>query len=105
METLTRCAMLLDPLEFACEKSAPFIAAGITCAPFGAFNIASDVGNGDVYAAGRTAMDTVSRRDFLTAGTGTLLLSARSYARIVGANDRIQIGLIGCGHRSAGHPR
>ena len=46
-------------------------------------------------------MDSVSRRDFLTAGT--LLLSARSYARIVGANDRIQIGLIGCGHRSAGH--
>jgi hypothetical protein len=93
--------MLLDPLEIACEKSAPFIAAGITCAPFGAFNTASDVGNGDVYAAGRTAMDTVSRRVFLTAGT--LLLSARSYARIVGANDRIQIGLIGCGHRSAGH--
>src|SRR3989449_10794825 len=46
-------------------------------------------------------MDTVSRRDFLAAGA--LLLSARSYPRIVGANDRIQIGLIGCGHRSAGH--
>src|SRR2546428_1394370 len=46
-------------------------------------------------------MDAVSRRDFLAAGT--LLLSARSYSRIVGANDRIQIGLIGCGHRSAGH--
>src|SRR4026209_1623141 len=38
MEALTRCAMLLDPLEIACEKSAPFVAAGITCAPFGAFN-------------------------------------------------------------------
>jgi len=46
-------------------------------------------------------MDTVSRRDFLAAGT--LLLSARSYARIIGANDRIQIGQIGCGHRGAGH--
>jgi hypothetical protein len=46
-------------------------------------------------------MDTVSRREFLA--TSTMLLSARSYSRIVGANDRIQIGLIGCGHRSAGH--
>jgi predicted dehydrogenase len=46
-------------------------------------------------------MDAVSRRDFLAAGT--LLLTARSYSRILGANDRIQIGLIGCGHRSAGH--
>src|SRR3989442_9474662 len=48
-------------------------------------------------------MDAVSRRDFLAAGT--LFVSARSYSRIVGANDRIQIGLIGCGHRSAGHPQ
>ena len=46
-------------------------------------------------------MDTVSRRDFLAGGA--LLLTARSYSRIVGANDRIQIGLIGCGHRSEGH--
>ena len=46
-------------------------------------------------------MDTVSRREFLA--TSTMLLSARSYSRIVGANDRIQIGQIGCGHRSAGH--
>ena len=46
-------------------------------------------------------MDTVSRREFLA--TSTMLLSARSYSRILGANDRIQIGQIGCGHRSAGH--
>ena len=46
-------------------------------------------------------METVSRREFLAGGA--LLLTARSYSRIVGANDRIQIGLIGCGHRSAGH--
>jgi hypothetical protein len=47
-------------------------------------------------------MDAVSRREFLA--TGTLLLStARSYSRILGANDRIQVGLIGCGHRSGGH--
>src|SRR3989442_5283838 len=46
-------------------------------------------------------MDSVSRRKFLAAGT--FLLSARSYARILGANDRIQIGQIGCGHRASGH--
>src|SRR6185436_7356021 len=46
-------------------------------------------------------MDTLSRRDFLAAGT--VPLTARSYARIVGANDRIQIGQLGCGHRASGH--
>src|SRR5215813_7292086 len=46
-------------------------------------------------------MDAVSRRDFLAAGS--LLLTARSYSRIVGANDRIQIGQIGCGHRAGDH--
>ena len=46
-------------------------------------------------------MNDVSRRKFLA--TGTALLTARSYARIVGANDRIQIGQIGCGHRASGH--
>src|SRR5262245_39463153 len=48
-----------------------------------------------------SAMDTVSRREFL-AGSAALL-TARSYSRILGANDRIQIGQIGCGHRGAGH--
>ena len=47
-------------------------------------------------------MDTVSRRDFLTAGT-LLPLCSIVRAQLLGANDRIQIGLIGCGHRSAGH--
>ena len=46
-------------------------------------------------------MDTVSRRGFLAGGA--LLLTARSYSRILGANDRIQIGQIGCGHRAVGH--
>ena len=32
-------------------------------------------------------------------------MTAWSYGRIVGANDRIQIGQIGCGHRAAGHRR
>ncbi|MBT9332611.1 Gfo/Idh/MocA family protein [Paracidobacterium acidisoli] len=30
-------------------------------------------------------------------------MSARSYARIVGANDRIRLGQLGCGSRSHGH--
>jgi predicted dehydrogenase len=45
---------------------------------------------------------TSSRRQFLkaaSAGAAALTVSASSYARIVGANDRISIGLIGCGDR------
>ena len=49
-------------------------------------------------------MNTVSRRNFLAAGA-VASTAARSYARIVGANDRIQIGLLGTGHRSSGHRR
>ncbi|HWQ54501.1 MAG TPA: Gfo/Idh/MocA family oxidoreductase [Bryobacteraceae bacterium] len=44
---------------------------------------------------------SVSRRMFI--GGAALPMTAASYSRIVGANDRIQIGLIGCGHRSRGH--
>ena len=43
-----------------------------------------------------------SRRKFLKttmAGGATLAFSAASYARILGANDRISIGIIGCGDR------
>lgn len=48
-----------------------------------------------------------SRRTFLTAIGSSLVLprTARSYTRILGANDRIQIGQIGCGHRAVGHRR
>jgi predicted dehydrogenase len=51
---------------------------------------------------------TVSRRDFLRVATSaaavasTVTLSAKSYARVVGANDRIRIGIIGCGGRGMG---
>ncbi|MBI4876364.1 MAG: Gfo/Idh/MocA family oxidoreductase [Acidobacteria bacterium] len=31
--------------------------------------------------------------------------TAASYGRILGANDRIQVGQIGCGHRASGHRR
>jgi len=46
--------------------------------------------------------DTVSRRRFVGAA---LPLTASSYGRIAGANDRIQVGQIGCGHRASGHRR
>ena len=46
--------------------------------------------------------DTVSRRGFVVA---VLPLTASSYSRIAGANDRIQVGQIGCGHRASGHRR
>ena len=45
--------------------------------------------------------DRVSRRAFL--GGAVAPVTAASYSRIVGANDRIQIGQIGCGHRAVGH--
>jgi len=46
-------------------------------------------------------LDSVnSRRDFLRkAGTGALAVSAASYSRVLGANDRLHLGLIGCGDR------
>jgi len=50
-------------------------------------------------------VDSVSRRRFVGAAAGSVLTAARSYARIIGANDRIQIGQIGCGHRASGHRR
>jgi len=49
--------------------------------------------------------ESCSRRQFLkgaTATAATVALSASSYARIVGANERISLGLIGCGDRGYG---
>ncbi|MCC6366228.1 MAG: gfo/Idh/MocA family oxidoreductase, partial [Bryobacterales bacterium] len=46
-------------------------------------------------------MDSVSRRTFLAAGT--VASTAKAYTRIVGANDRIRIGVIGCGGMATGH--
>ena len=49
------------------------------------------------------------RREFLKQAAGTVIaaglagMPARSYARIIGANDRILIGQLGCGGRSSGH--
>src|SRR3954451_6428738 len=48
--------------------------------------------------------DGMTRRIFVAGGVAAALpFTARSYARIIGANDRIQIGEIGCGHRARGH--
>src|ERR1700733_2662830 len=46
------------------------------------------------------------RRTFLKQAGGTMLAAgttARSYARVLGANDRIQLAQLGCGGRSHGH--
>ena len=49
---------------------------------------------------------TISRRELMrTAARGTVAMSALSYSRILGANDRIQIGQLGCGNRAVGHRR
>lgn len=47
--------------------------------------------------------DGVTRRGFVGAAAAALPSTALSYSRIPGANDRIQIGEIGCGHRASGH--
>ena len=52
----------------------------------------------------------LSRREFIEKSaigvTGiTVTLSAKSYGQIIGSNDRIQIGFLGCGSRSRGHRR
>jgi len=47
-----------------------------------------------------------NRRTFIKQAAGTVLaagMDARSYARVLGANDRIRIGQLGCGGRSHGH--
>ena len=49
-------------------------------------------------------MSELTRRGFL-ATASTLPLTAASAARVVGANDRLQIGVIGCGGMAGGHMR
>ena len=51
---------------------------------------------------GKTAMGVTGA--VLTANSATSMPAA-SYRRIVGANDRINIGFLGCGSRSKGHQR
>jgi predicted dehydrogenase len=49
--------------------------------------------------------NTTSRREFLktaSLGAAAISMSAASYARVAGANERIRIGIIGCGGRGFG---
>ncbi|HUS73584.1 MAG TPA: Gfo/Idh/MocA family oxidoreductase, partial [Sedimentisphaerales bacterium] len=54
---------------------------------------------------GYAMQKSFSRRKFLktaAAGSAALAISTTSYSRIIGANDRISIGIIGCGSRGVG---
>src|ERR1035437_2851150 len=42
----------------------------------------------------------ISRRNLITAGTAAM--TAASYSRILGANDTVRLGVIGCGGRGRG---
>lgn len=51
-------------------------------------------------------IEGMDRRTFVKAAGGAMLVAgmdAHSYARIMGANDRIRLGQLGCGDRSHGH--
>src|SRR5262249_48949337 len=41
----------------------------------------------------------MERRQFIQQAAGTALASAASFSRILGANDRVNVALIGCGER------
>ena len=50
--------------------------------------------------------NATDRRTFVKQAGVTMLaagMTAKSYARVLGANDRIRIGQLGCGDRSSGH--
>jgi predicted dehydrogenase len=49
-------------------------------------------------------MSEISRREFVAA-TAAAAFTARSYANVKGANDRLNVGVIGCGGQSMGHMR
>lgn len=46
---------------------------------------------------------TIDRRDFIRTAGAVTAATALSYSRILGANDRVRIGLIGCGSRGVGN--
>jgi predicted dehydrogenase len=52
------------------------------------------------------AKEVTDRRAFVKNAGGAMLaagMTAKSYARVLGANDRIRLGQLGCGDRSQGH--
>src|SRR3982750_4896213 len=50
-------------------------------------------------------MAFVSRREFLGATAAATLTTARSYSEIKGSNERLRVGVIGCGGQAMGHMR
>src|ERR1700677_2856349 len=57
-------------------------------------------GHGAVIPGPAEGVSTMNRRGFLYAGAATAAaMSARSYGRILGANDRVGLGVIGLGRR------
>jgi predicted dehydrogenase len=64
------------------------------------------ISTADYRCYDRDMPEKISRRIFVsTAGSAVVPMTARAYSRIRGANDRIQLGQIGCGNRSVGHRR
>jgi predicted dehydrogenase len=47
-------------------------------------------------------MPGLNRREFVAAAT---LATARAYSQVQGANDRLRVGVIGCGGQASGHMR
>lgn len=47
-------------------------------------------------------MSLINRRQFVAAAS---LVTARAYSQIQGSNDRLRVGIIGCGGQSGGHQR
>ena len=45
---------------------------------------------------------SVPRRDFIKTVGAATAATALSYSRILGANERVRLGLIGCGSRGVG---
>ncbi|HEX43067.1 MAG TPA: Gfo/Idh/MocA family oxidoreductase, partial [Phycisphaerales bacterium] len=77
---------------------------GLKSAPGGALIAASARIQDCQQAFGVDAMTShYSRRSFLKSAAGTAVaMSALSYSRVLGANDRIRIAQIGCGSRGIG---
>lgn len=55
--------------------------------------------------SGASKLAHFTRRGFIAAGAAasTMALTAKSYARVIGANDRIRVGFIGAGGMASGH--
>ena len=48
-------------------------------------------------------MESLTRREFAGAAGAAALVTARGYAQIAGAGDRLRIGIIGCGGMATEH--